>query len=67
MEIICVGNELLIGKTLNTNAHWLAKHSTSLGVAVMRITVLDDDIDTIAAEISGALKRKPRSLWQLVD
>lgn len=60
MEIICVGNELLIGKTLNTNAHWLAKHSTLLGVVVKRITVLGDDIDTIAAEISGTLKRKPR-------
>ena len=59
MEIICVGNELLIGKTLNTNAHWLAKHSHLLGVIVKRITILRDDIDAIASEISEALKRKP--------
>lgn len=60
MEIICVGNELLIGKTLNTNAHWLTKRSHLLGVVVKRITVLRDDIDAIASEISAALKRKPR-------
>jgi molybdopterin-biosynthesis enzyme MoeA-like protein len=34
MEIICVGNELLIGKIVNTNASWLGKHATSLGVWV---------------------------------
>jgi len=34
MEIICVGNELLIGKILNTNAQWLAKRATAVGIAV---------------------------------
>lgn len=60
MEIVCVGNELLIGKTLNTNAHWLAKRGTSLGTMVKRITVVGDDIDEIAAAVCEALKRKPR-------
>jgi nicotinamide-nucleotide amidase len=60
MEIICVGNELLIGKTLNTNAHWLAKRSTSLGVTVKRITVVGDEIDEISVAVQEALKRKPR-------
>jgi len=60
MEIICVGNELLIGKTLNTNAKWLAKRATSLGVMVKRITVVGDDVDEIAAVVREALKRKPR-------
>jgi molybdenum cofactor synthesis domain-containing protein len=60
MEIICVGNELLIGKTLNTNAHWLAKRATSLGVIVKRITVVSDDVDEIAAALHEALKRKPK-------
>jgi molybdopterin-biosynthesis enzyme MoeA-like protein len=31
LEIICIGNELLIGKVQNTNAHWLATQVTSLG------------------------------------
>ncbi len=60
MEIICVGNELLIGKTLNTNAHWLAERATSLGVMVKRITVVSDDVDEIAAALQEALKRKPK-------
>lgn len=60
LEIICVGNELLIGKTLNTNGHWLAKRATSLGVMVKRVTVILDEVDEIATVLREALKRKPR-------
>jgi len=60
MEIICVGNELLIGKTLNTNALWMAKRATSLGIVVKRITVVGDYVDEIAAATVEALQRKPR-------
>lgn len=59
MEIICIGNELLIGKTLNTNAQWMAKRATSLGVMVKRITVVGDEINEIATIIREAIKRKP--------
>ena len=60
LEIICVGNELLIGKTLNTNAHWLAKRATSLGAMVKRVTVILDEVDAIATVLRETLKRKPR-------
>ncbi|MEM2937589.1 MAG: nicotinamide mononucleotide deamidase-related protein [Candidatus Bathyarchaeia archaeon] len=60
MEIVCIGNELLIGKTLNTNAQWLAKRATSLGVMVKRITVIGDETDEIASAVREALQRKPR-------
>jgi nicotinamide-nucleotide amidase len=60
MEIICVGNELLIGKTLNTNAHWMAKRATSLGIQVKRITSILDDVDQIADATREALQRKPK-------
>ena len=60
IEMICVGNELLIGKTLNTNAQWLARRATSLGVTVNRITVVGDDVDEIAKAVREALERKPR-------
>jgi molybdenum cofactor synthesis domain-containing protein len=60
VEIICVGNELLIGKTLNTNSHWLAKQSTGLGASVHRITVVGDEVTEIGLAIREALKRKPR-------
>ncbi|MEM2103628.1 MAG: nicotinamide mononucleotide deamidase-related protein [Candidatus Bathyarchaeia archaeon] len=60
MEIVCVGNELLIGKTLNTNAKWIAKRATSLGATIKRITVVGDDVEEIARAICEALDRKPR-------
>lgn len=60
MELIGIGNELLIGKTVNTNAHWLAKRATTFGIMVKRITVVGDDVDEIASIVREALKRKPK-------
>ncbi len=60
MEIICVGNELLIGKTVNTNAHWLAKKATTLGLKVHSITTVEDEIEEIATTVKAALRRKNR-------
>lgn len=60
IEIICVGNELLIGKTVNTNAHWLAKRATTFGLKVHRITTVEDDVEEIAIAVKAALERKNR-------
>ena len=60
IEIICVGNELLIGKIANTNAQWLAKRITITGLNVTRITVASDDITEISTIVNEALKRKPK-------
>jgi nicotinamide-nucleotide amidase len=59
VEIVCVGNELLIGKTVNTNAHWLAKRVTSLGLNVKRVTVVGDNLGDISAAVSEAAQRGP--------
>jgi molybdenum cofactor synthesis domain-containing protein len=59
MELVCVGNELLIGKVVNTNASWMGKRATSLGVAVKRITVVADVIDEMSAAFQEVLARKP--------
>ncbi len=59
VEIICIGNELLIGKIMNTNAHWLATQATNLGANVRRITVIQDNIGEIAAALNEAKARKP--------
>ena len=59
IELISIGNELLIGKILNTNAHWLAKRVTSLGLSVRRITVVGDDLDEISSAIREAIQRRP--------
>ncbi len=62
IEIICVGTELLIGKTLNTNAHWLSKRITSLGGKVSRVTVVRDEVNEIASSVKETTRRKPRFL-----
>jgi len=59
IEIICIGTELLIGKTLNTNALWLAKRITSLGLNIRRITPVHDEISEISQTIQETLHRKP--------
>ena len=59
VEIVCVGNELLIGKTLNTNAQWLTKRVTTLGLNTRRVTVVSDDINEISLAISEAIQRSP--------
>jgi len=60
IEIISVGNELLIGKIANTNAQWLAKRITTTGLTVSRMTVIGDDTAEISKAVKEALKRKPR-------
>ena len=60
MEIICAGNELLIGKIVNTNAYWLGKQATNLGVNVRRIIVVQDIVDEIANVIREVMERKPQ-------
>ncbi len=60
MEIMSVGNELLIGKIVNTNAQWLAKRATTLGIEVKRITVMPDNVGETAVAIKETLRRKPQ-------
>ncbi|MDD1775932.1 MAG: hypothetical protein LUP94_01100 [Candidatus Methanomethylicus sp.] len=58
-EIITSGHELLIGKTVNTNATWLAGQLTSMGINVTRITSISDTVGEISVAISECLKRRP--------
>ena len=60
IEIICVGNELLIGKIKDTNAHFLAKQVTLLGASVKRVTTIQDTVPEIAKAIQEAIARKPK-------
>jgi molybdenum cofactor synthesis domain-containing protein len=45
--ILTIGNELVSGDTPNTNASWLAKRLESLGVRVVLITTVPDELDRI--------------------
>jgi nicotinamide-nucleotide amidase len=59
VELISIGNELLLGNTINTNAAWLATQITSLGGAVTRTTTVRDNLKEISQAIKEALSRKP--------
>jgi len=58
VEIIAIGNELLLGDVLDTNSNWLCKRVTGLGGRVRRVIVVGDHLKTIAIEIQDALERK---------
>ncbi len=59
VEILSIGNELLLGNTVNTNAPWIATQVTSLGGKVTRITTVADNLDEISKAIREAIRRKP--------
>ena len=58
-EILTIGNELIDGLRTDTNATWLAKKLTKLGIRVAQITFVGDIVKDVAAAIRGALARFP--------
>ena len=50
--IVLIGNEILSGKITDANAAYLCRELRLLGVDVRRITVVPDEVDLIAAEVS---------------
>ncbi|MFN3804209.1 MAG: nicotinamide mononucleotide deamidase-related protein [Pyrobaculum sp.] len=55
--ILTIGNELLIGRVVNTNAAWLAKKLTYLGYAVRRIVVVPDEEGEVVEAFREAMAR----------
>jgi nicotinamide-nucleotide amidase len=56
-EIITIGDELLLGFTIDTNGAFLAQRLAALGVAVARRTAVGDTIEAITAALEEALER----------
>jgi len=56
-ELITIGNELLSGRTLNTNAQWLADILTKLGGTVVRCTIVRDELSDIVSSIKESVQR----------
>ncbi|MTI88338.1 MAG: competence/damage-inducible protein A [Balneolaceae bacterium] len=54
-EIISIGNELLNGDTVNTNAAWLGEFLTGIGFEVVRIHTISDGHNVIAKTVDTAL------------
>lgn len=58
-EIITIGDELLIGQTVDTNSAWMGMQLSMRGVRVNRITSISDNREEIISTLDEALGRAP--------
>lgn len=58
-EIINIGDELLIGQVVNTNAAWMAEQLNLSGFKVERVTIIGDERGQIIEALRAAEKRVP--------
>lgn len=49
--LIVVGDEVLSGSVADTNSHFIAESLHRLGVRLLKVAVLPDDVEAIAAEV----------------
>ena len=56
-EIINIGDELLIGQVVNTNASWMAEQLNLAGIHVVRMSVVADDREAILGSLRQASTR----------
>lgn len=54
--ILSIGDELLIGQTLNTNAHWMSQKMNEIGIDVIHHISLSDEKNDIITCLENALK-----------
>ncbi|MGB0886564.1 MAG: competence/damage-inducible protein A [Vicingaceae bacterium] len=58
LDIISIGDELLIGQTLNTNAFWIAKKLNSIGFSIReQVTIADNEnviLNALESSLQGA-------------
>lgn len=57
VEIVTIGDELLLGFTVDTNGGFLGRELANMGVTVARHTTCGDDIDVIVQTLREALDR----------
>ena len=56
-EIISIGDELLIGQTVNTNAAWMGQECSKMGIRIVQVTTISDDKEQILEAFNLAFKR----------
>src|SRR5208283_150359 len=56
---LCVGKELLIGKTVNTNAYWMGARLLAAGIMLDRILTVTDSLPEISSGLNELLSRSP--------
>lgn len=56
-HIINIGDELLIGQVVNTNASWMAEELNKCNIEVTNITVVADSADDIVQHLERSLSQ----------
>jgi nicotinamide-nucleotide amidase len=57
VEIITIGDEILIGQIVDTNSAWMASQLNKEGFSVFQITSVSDNENHITEAVDAALKR----------
>ncbi len=57
VEIITIGDEILIGQTVDTNSAWMGTELNQMGIRINRITSVSDNKDEIISSLNEALSR----------
>jgi len=57
IELLTIGDELLLGFTVDTNAAYLARELAAIGVEIVHRATVGDDAEQIAAAVSEAIER----------
>src|SRR5256885_807595 len=57
VEIVTIGDELLLGFTIDTNAAHLARALADLGIAITRRTTVGDSAEEIKSGVHDAIER----------
>jgi nicotinamide-nucleotide amidase len=56
-EIITIGDELLIGQTIDTNSAWMGAELSAIGFEIVQITSISDKKDRIINTLEGKVGR----------
>ena len=62
IALLSIGNELLSGDTLNTNAAWIGRKVTELGCSVQRQITVPDDEPSIIDGLNRLIESRPNYL-----
>jgi nicotinamide-nucleotide amidase len=57
LELINIGDELLIGQTINTNASWIGNLLSERGVRVAKSITIQDEKEDIVSQLTDCLSR----------
>lgn len=57
IEIVTIGNELLIGQILDRNSHWMAQKLSEIGLNIIRITSIPDEKEDVIESIQQSFAR----------